>query len=120
MGVCEMILVNADAGPGPTPGPRRLILVDADVVQAHGDDFVASRWLFEGLLALVGNRTRRYITDPSVTAAEAHALADAIANLTPTPALAVANAIHGDTTGEGVVKLVLFLRQGACVLVDGR
>jgi hypothetical protein len=115
-----MILVNADAGPGPTPKPRRLILVDADVVEPHGDDFIASRWLFEGLLALVGNRTRRYITGTSVTAQQAHALADAIANVTPTPALAVALAIHGDTTGEGVMALVRFLRQGDVLLVDGR
>jgi hypothetical protein len=101
------------------PGPRRLILVDADVVQAHGNDFVASRWLFEGLLALVGNRTRRYITGTSVTATEAHALADALAAL-PLATFQVALAIHGDPTGQGVEALCRFLRQGDVLLVDGR
>jgi len=99
---------------------HRLILVDADIVEPHGDDFIASRWLFEGLLAQVDNQRHRYITGTNVTAQQAHALADAIAKLTPTPAQAVANAIHGDPTGEGVMELVRFLRQGACVLVDGR
>jgi hypothetical protein len=98
---------------------RRLILVDADVVEPHGDDFVASRWLFDGLLNLVENRTRRYITGTVVTTQQAHALADAIAAVTPTPALAVAWAIHGDGTGDGVKALVRFLRAGACVLIDG-
>jgi hypothetical protein len=99
---------------------HRLILVDADVVEAHGDDFVASRWLFEGLLAQVGNKRHRYTTGTVVSKEQAHALADAIAALTPTPAQAVALAIHGDKTGEGVTALVRFLRAGAVVLVDGR
>jgi hypothetical protein len=96
----------------------RLILVDADVVQAHGDDFIASRWLFEGLLNLVANRRHRYITGTSVTAAQAHALADAIAAL-PLATWKVALAIHGDQTGEGVKALCRFLRQGDVLLVDG-
>jgi hypothetical protein len=99
---------------------RRLILVDADVVQAHGEDFVVSRWLFEGLLNLVDNKEHRYITGTVVPKEQAHALADAIAALTPTPAQAVALAIHGDPTGEGVEALCRFLRQGAVLLVDGR
>lgn len=98
---------------------HRLILVDTDVVEPHGDDFTASRWLFEGLLNLVDNKRHNFITGVSVTAAQAHALADAIAAVTPTPALAVAWAIHGDGTGDGVKALVHFLRAGACVLVDG-
>ena len=98
---------------------HRLILVDADMVEAHGNDFIASRWLFEGLLAQVDNKQHHYITGLVVSKEQAHALADAIANLTPTPAQAVANAIHGDTTGEGVTELVRFLRHGAVVLVDG-
>jgi len=97
---------------------RRLILVDADVVQAHGEDFVVSHWLFEGLLCLVENRTRRHITSVSVTAAQAHALADAIAAV-PLATFQVALAIHGDTTGQGVEALVRFLRQGDVLLVDG-
>jgi hypothetical protein len=117
MGVCEMILVHANEER--TPGPRRLILVDADMVQAHGTDFVCSHWLFEGLLNLVENRTRRYITGLVVSKEQAHALADAIAAVPPTPALAVARAIHGDQTGEGVLALVRFLRQGDVLLVDG-
>jgi hypothetical protein len=36
-----------------------------------------------------------------------------------TLALAVAWAIHGDTTGQGVMELVQFLRQGDVPLVDG-
>jgi len=36
-----------------------------------------------------------------------------------TPALAVAWAIHGDPTGDGVLALVRFLRQGDVLLVDG-
>jgi hypothetical protein len=99
---------------------RCLILVDDDVVQAHGDDFVVSRWLFEGLLNLVDNRRHRYVTGTVVSKEQAHALADAIAALTPTPAQAVALAIHGDPTGQGVMALVRFLRQGAVLLVDGR
>ena len=97
---------------------HRLILVDADVVEAHGTDFVASRWLFEGLLSLVDNRRHRYITGVSVTAQQAHALADAIAAL-PLATWKVALAIHGDQTGQGVLGLVAFLRAGGCVLVDG-
>jgi len=97
---------------------RRLILVDADVVEPHGTDFVASRWLFEGLLNLVENRTRRYITGTSVTAPQAHALADAIAAV-PLATFQLALAIHGDTTGQGVMALVRFLRQGDVLLVDG-
>jgi hypothetical protein len=114
-----MILVHANAGPGPTPGPRRLILVDADVVEACGDDFVASRWLFEGLLNLVANKEHHYITGLVVSKEQAHALADAIAAMPPTPALAVAWAIHGDPTGQGVLALCRFLRQGDVLLVDG-
>jgi hypothetical protein len=49
----------------------------------------------------------------------AHALADAIAAVPVTPALAVAWAIHGDQTGEGVRELVRFLRQRDALLVDG-
>jgi hypothetical protein len=80
---------------------HRLILVDADVVEPHGDDFVASRWLFEGLLALVGNRQRHYITGLVVQKEQ------------------VALAIHGDPTGQGVQALCRFLRQGDVLLVDG-
>jgi hypothetical protein len=101
------------------PGPRRLILVDADVVEPHGDDFVASRWLFEGLLTLVDNRRHRYITGLVVPKEQAHALADAIAAL-PLATFPVALAIHGDQTGQGVEALCRFLQRGACVLVDGR
>jgi hypothetical protein len=97
---------------------RRLILVDADVVQAHGDDFVCSHWLFEGLLNLVENRTRRYITGLVVSKEQAHALADAIAAL-PLATFQVALAIHGDQTGQGVEALCRFLRQGDVPLVDG-
>jgi hypothetical protein len=97
---------------------RRLILVDADVVQAHGDDFVASRWLFEGLLNLVDNRRHRYITGTVVPKEQAHALADAIAAL-PLATFQVALAIHGDPTGQGVQALVRFLRAGDVLLVDG-
>ena len=79
---------------------HRLILVDADMVEAHGNDFVASRWLFEGLLNLVGNKQHHFITGVSVTAQQAHALADAIAAVPLTPALTVAWAIHGDQPGE--------------------
>jgi hypothetical protein len=102
----------------PTPGPRRLILVDADMVQAYGDDFVASRWLFEGLLNFVDNKTHHYITSVNVTAQQAHALADAIAAV-PLATFPVALAIHGDPTGQGVQALVRFLRQGDVLLVDG-
>jgi hypothetical protein len=98
---------------------RRLILVDADVVEPHGDDFVASRWLFEGLLNLVDNRRCRYITGTVVQKEQAHALADALAAL-PLATFQVALAIHGDQTGQGVTALVQFLRQGAVLLVDGR
>jgi hypothetical protein len=97
---------------------RRLILVDADVVEPHGDDFIASRWLFEGLLNLVDNRRHRYITGLVVSKEQAHALADAIAAL-PLATFQVALAIHGDGTGEGVRALVRFLRQGDVLLVDG-
>jgi hypothetical protein len=99
---------------------RRLILVDADVMEPHGTDFVASRWLFEGLLNLVENRRHRYTTGLVVSKEQAHALADAIAAVPLTPALAVALAIHGGGTGEGVRELCRFLRQGAVLLVDGR
>ena len=64
------------------------------------------------------NRTRRYITGTSVTAAQAHALADALAAL-PLATFQVALAIHGDPTGQGVQALVHFLRQGDVRLVDG-
>ncbi|MDZ7386771.1 MAG: hypothetical protein ONB07_11715 [candidate division KSB1 bacterium] len=113
-----MILVNAHAGPEQTPGSRRLILVDTDVVEAHDDDFVCSHWLFEGLLALVENRTRRYVTGLVVPKEQAHALADALAAL-PLATFQVALAIHGDPTGEGVMALCRFLRQGNVPLVDG-
>jgi hypothetical protein len=98
---------------------RRLILVDADVVEPHGGDFVTSRWLFEGLLNLVDNRRHRYITGLVVQKEQAHALADAIAVL-PLATFQVALAIHGDPTGQGVEALCRFLRQGAMLLVDGR
>ena len=97
---------------------RRLILVDADVVEAHGNDFVCSHWLFEGLLNLVDNRQHRYITGLVVQKEQAHALADAIAALT-LATWKVALAIHGDQTGQGVLALVRFLRQGDVLLVDG-
>jgi hypothetical protein len=116
--VPALVQTLADNAPG-RPGRRRLILVDADMVEPHGDDFVVSRWLFEGLLALVDNRQHRYITGLVVSKEQAHALADAIAALTPTPAQAVALAIHGDPTGQGVMELVRFLRQGDVLLVDG-
>lgn len=98
---------------------HRLILVDANVVQAQGEDFICSRWLFEGLLALVENKRHHFITGVNVTAQQAHALADAIAAVPLTPALAVAWAIHGDGTGQGVAALCRFLRQGDVLLVDG-
>lgn len=88
------------------------------MVQAQGDDFVCSHWLFEGLLNLVDNRRHRYITGVNVTAQQAHALADAIAAV-PLATWKVALAIHGDKTGQGVEALVRFLRQGDVLLVDG-
>lgn len=97
---------------------RHLILVDADVVEAHGTDFVCSHWLFKGLLNLVENRRHHYITGTSVTAAQAHALADAIAAV-PLATFQIALTIHGDPTGQGVLALVRFLRDGAVLLVDG-
>jgi hypothetical protein len=97
---------------------RRLILVDADVVEPHGTDFVASRWLFEGLLNLVDNRRHHYITGLVVPKEQAHTLADAIAAVPLTP-FQVALTIHGDRTGEGVEALCRFLRQGDVLLVDG-
>ncbi|MBX9661041.1 MAG: hypothetical protein K2X00_20985 [Nitrospiraceae bacterium] len=64
------------------------------------------------------NRRHHYVTGTSVTAAQAHALADAIAAV-PLATFRVALAIHGDQTGEGVMELVRFLRQGDVLLVDG-
>jgi hypothetical protein len=99
---------------------RRLILVDADGVEDQGDDFVASRWLFEGLLNLVDNKRHRYVTGMAVPKGQAHSLADAIAKLTLTPAQEVGLAMHGDSTGEGMAALCRFLKQGDVLLVDGR
>jgi hypothetical protein len=67
----------------------------------------------------MGGTERSPITGTSVTAPQAHALADAIAAVPLTPAQAVALAIHGDPTGQGVQALVRFLRQRDVLLADG-
>lgn len=62
----------------------------------------------------------RRVRDDLLVKADADAEdADAIAAVPVPPALAVANAIDGDQTGEGVPALVRFLRAGNALLVDG-
>jgi hypothetical protein len=67
----------------------------------------------------VNNRPHHYITALVVSKEQAHALADAIAAVPPTPAQAAALAMHGDPTGQGVQALVHFLRAGDVLLADG-
>ena len=91
---------------------RILRLVEWDVVEPAGDNFVMQQMLFLQILGCVRNRERRFVTGSEVSAENAKALAEAIEKIPVSHGWRIGLYFAGDPDGDGVREFCQFLRQG--------
>lgn len=95
-------------------GERILRLVEGDVVEPAGDNFVMQQMLFLQILGCVQNRERRFVTGNHVSDDKARSLAEAIEQIPDSHGWKVGLYFAGDPDGDGVREFCQFLRRGGC------
>lgn len=91
---------------------RILRLVESDVVEPAGDNFVMQQMLLLQILGCVQNRERRFVTGSEVADENAKALAEAIGQIPDTHGWRIGLYFAGDPDGDGVREFCQFLRRG--------
>lgn len=91
---------------------RVLRLVECDVVEPAGNDFVMQQLLFLQILGCVKNHEQRFVTGNEVSAHNAASLAEAIETIPDSHGWRVGLYFAGDADGDGVEEFCQFLRRG--------
>ena len=91
---------------------RVLQLVDGDVVEPAGDNFVMQEMLFVQILANVRSRERGFVTDNEVSASDASALAFAIGQIPASQGWRIGLYFAGESEGDGLRDFCRFLNRG--------
>ena len=91
---------------------RILRLVEWDVVEPAGNDFVMQQMLFLQILGCVKNRDRSFVTGSEVSAENAKTLAKAIEQIPDSHGWRIGLYFAGDPDGDGVREFCRFLRRG--------
>lgn len=91
---------------------RLLRLVEWDVVEPAGDNFVMQQMLFLQILGCVKNREQRFVTGSEVSDDNARSLAEAIEQIPVSHGWQIGLYFAGDPDGDGVCEFCRFLRQG--------
>lgn len=91
---------------------RILRLVERDVVEPAGNNFVMQQMLFLQILGCVRNRERRFVTRCEVSAEKAKALAEAIETIPDSHGWQIGLYFAGDQDGDGIRDFCQFLRRG--------